>query len=433
MSNLWSSLLFLIVLLLSNLVFLIRLDRRSYFVLRLAVSVLAGWALSAYVFTFREDSLVLNGVAFTIALAATVPIARFCFVISWSDALFCAVAGYSVQFIQSTVNEFIIRVFSPSIGVFMYLRFPITLIILVGAYFLFGRQIQTGQNLDITKWRQMLLLVAAILTEILLCNALRQFWIWPTLVLNTACSMLLLLVCSIVILALQFSLLRRKTLANELEVVNQMWRRAQVQYELSKETIDSINRKCHDMRHQIRQIGRSEHINPEAIRQMEHSIDIYDSLYKTGNQALDTILAEKALFCQDNGIAIDCMADGEKLGFMDDTDIYSLFGNIIENTIYAVSEVPEEQRTIGLNIVAHGELLSIRQRNAFSGEVTMKNGLPVTRSRDTANHGIGTRSISMIVQKYGGTVSFQARDGIFRVNILIPLPSGAQETSHEAE
>ncbi len=115
------------------------------------------------------------------------------------------------------------------------------------------------------------------------------------------------------------------------------------------------------------------------------------------------------------------MADGEKLDFMSETDIYSLFGNILENAINAVSELSEEQRSIDLSIATRGALLSISTRNAYAGVITMDDDLPVTQNSDIENHGIGTKSIQMIVQKYGGVVNFLANDGIFVVNILFPL------------
>ena len=113
------------------------------------------------------------------------------------------------------------------------------------------------------------------------------------------------------------------------------------------------------------------------------------------------------------------MTDGKKLDFMRDTDIYSLIGNILENAIHAVMEVPEDERDIFLSVVSKGELLSIHSHNPYAGIVKMHDGLPVTKNADTTNHGIGTRSIQLIVEKYNGTVSFETKDGFFNVNILL--------------
>lgn len=204
-------------------------------------------------------------------------------------------------------------------------------------------------------------------------------------------------------------------------VVEQLMKKEEAQYRFSKETIDSINLKCHDMRHQIREIGAQAHMNPEAMHEITDTIRIYDSFYKTGNPALDTILAEKILLCQNKSISITCMADGRKLSFMSDPDIYSLFGNMIENAMNAVLELPEDNRDIHLSIMSKGELLSIHCENPCHGEIVFNDGLPVTKNSDTFNHGIGVRSIQLTVAKYNGNVHFEAKDNVFYVDILFSL------------
>ena len=48
--------------------------------------------------------------------------------------------------------------------------------------------------------------------------------------------------------------------------------------------------------------------------------------------------------------------------------------------------------------------------------------MPQTTSSNKSIHGFGIKSMMLIVQKYGGTISFQAENGIFNVNILFNLP-----------
>ena len=412
------SALFFLFLLPANLLFLIRFVRKPQFWVKYCVCAILSVLMTAGIFYYTHGTPANNILSFAFTLLCTVLIARLCFEISWTDSMFCATAGYSAQFIWSIMDEFIKRMFS--VDSFL-IRLLLAVCVFYVIYQLFGRKIKRGQNLDLNKLLPFSLLTAAALIEIVLCGLMRPFWMVPANRTMMAYSMLLLFVCACSILSLQFSLLSQRTLANELEIVNRMWRREKSQYELTKETIDSINRKCHDMRHQIRTIGHTEHISPETIDEMTREIDIYDSLYKTGCDALDIILAEKALYCQQYSIAINCIADGAKLSFISESDIYSLFGNILENAINAVQDMPEDNRNIVLSIKSRGELITINARNGYAGEIKMRDGLPVTKNADTANHGIGTRSIQMIVQKYGGTVSFSARNGIFNVNILFTM------------
>ena len=54
----------------------------------------------------------------------------------------------------------------------------------------------------------------------------------------------------------------------------------------------------------------------------------------------------------------------------------------------------------------------------------MEGGLPGTSNRDRTLHGFGVKSMVMIVEKYGGTISFDAKDQIFNLNILFPISGG---------
>ena len=407
---------FTIELLLANIIFWASFEKKGLFWLRFLLSATVMALSGGVIFYLTRMSIFNNIISFAVCFLLSLLMAKVCFEISWADAAFCATAGYNVQFIGSIISEYIQRSFG-------FPRWPYEIcfmaVVYAVMYYYFGRQIKKGQNLDISRLFQFFLLTVAALADIVVCGILRPYWMIPDNRSMMLCTMFLLFLSSLTILALQFSLLSRKNLADELAVVEQLMKKERSQYQFSKETIDSINRKCHDIRHQIRMIGSQAHINPDAIHEMTHAINIYDSLYKTGNQALDTILTEKALYCQDYKISINCMTDGKKLDFMRDTDIYSLFGNILENAIHAVMEVPEDERDIFLSVLSKGELLSIHSHNPYAGIVKMHDGLPVTKNADTTNHGIGTRSIQLIVEKYNGTVSFETKDGFFNVNILL--------------
>ena len=88
-----------------------------------------------------------------------------------------------------------------------------------------------------------------------------------------------------------------------------------------------------------------------------------------------------------------------------------------------------EQRTVSLTVKQHGAFLSVNSHNRYEGHVKMEKGIPVTASTDTANRGFGVKSIIAITEKYGGTYSFQAKDGLFNLNILIPIKESSVKTA----
>jgi len=312
---------------------------------------------------------------------------------------------------------------------------PFTMLIFVEVYalvywlifHLLGHKIERNEDLTIKSPSLLMLLALTVLVEIVL-NAFVIYRKYENLDMTYyIAASITNVICSVSVLIIQFELLLRKALENELGIVYQMWRQEQKQFRITKETIDLINMKCHDMKHQIHIISKETAIDPETMRDIEETISIYDSIVKTGNQALDIIIAEKSLYCSSNNIFISYMVDGEKLNFMSDTDVYSLFGNLLDNAIQGVLNLEKDKRIIGITIKAEGKLLSINSHNYCDGEVQIVNGLPITSSADTDYHGFGAKSMLLIVEKYSGTISFEAKDRIFNLNILFPLAAQEQK------
>lgn len=229
--------------------------------------------------------------------------------------------------------------------------------------------------------------------------------------------------CCAIALILTSRTVERRELQQEVEYLQHAVHQSELQYEISRDTIDLINVKCHDIRYKLGALAvQGEQVRPEAVADLQKSISIYDAKVETGNQFLDVLLTEKSLYCEQNGIMFSCMADGARLTFMDDGDLYCLFGNIIDNALEAVKAIKEEQRrVINLVVKARGNMLVIQSDNYFDGERAFEGGLPVTTKADRNYHGFGMRSIRMIVHKYEGELTVYVADGIFHLNILFSL------------
>lgn len=72
------------------------------------------------------------------------------------------------------------------------------------------------------------------------------------------------------------------------------------------------------------------------------------------------------------------MADGSLISFIDEEDIYSLFSNLLDNAIEAVSKCPIEKRTMGIRIENKlDQYVSITVYNyCIDSEFVFSNGLP---------------------------------------------------------
>lgn len=229
----------------------------------------------------------------------------------------------------------------------------------------------------------------------------------------------------VAVIYMQCGLEHSRAVELELFTVQQLWKHQQSQYEHSRENIELINRKCHDMKYQIRALRSMESSaeRDEQIKDMERSIMIYDSAVKTGDPVLDTVLTEKSLFCESHGITLTCMADGDGLRFMRRTDLYTILGNALDNAIENVLNYPErEKRVIQVSVLPKGELHVIRIRNYCEAEPIFENGLPVSTKEDNGYHGFGLKSIRMIAEQYNGSVTCSWEEGSFLLQILLSSP-----------
>jgi len=85
--------------------------------------------------------------------------------------------------------------------------------------------------------------------------------------------------------------------------------------------------------------------------------------------------------------------------------------------------VERENREMSIRMKKSEGWLSLHFENAYCGERKQgEDGSFLSTKADAAEHGIGLRSIAHTVEKYGGNMTVQARDGIFVLNLLFPLP-----------
>ena len=112
-------------------------------------------------------------------------------------------------------------------------------------------------------------------------------------------------------------------------------------------------------------------------RELYKTLEIYDMALKSGNEALDIVLAEKGLVCEREHIRLECIADGANLAFMAPSDVYSLVGNAIDNAVESVQKICDaNRRFINVSIRKSRELLVINIENPYEGELRFKDGLP---------------------------------------------------------
>ncbi len=230
-----------------------------------------------------------------------------------------------------------------------------------------------------------------------------------------------LIIC-LLILWIQFQKLRQKAIMSDYDVIHKILDQEREQFKHLKENMNYINVKCHDLKHQLRAAYRDETVDLEKLKRAEQAIAIYQTVARTGNETLDIVLTDKLLYCEKNNVTITCIADGKSLSFMSEEDIYSLFGNALDNAVLAVEQLPEPYREVKLTVKSLGDVVSVRVENKFKGKLKFEDGLPVTTKGDKKYHGYGIMSMRMIAAKYNGKINIDVNEDNFVLNIVFVEP-----------
>ena len=370
-------------------------------------------------------------VVFSSLLAVFVLVTLFVYDVRPWTALFCATAGYTLQNIASGITVLLQVVLAGRVAgivdepLSLLVGIGVPAVVYLGGWWLFVRRTTLRGLLDVEN-RMMLLMFAIVVVVVigfdLIIKALAiagipfRYFVLLRLVHPLVC---------VFVLFSEYELLYAKHADDERAETERLLAERERQYRMSRENIEAINIKCHDIRHQIRQLATGGAVVDGAVlADIAREVNVYDSVVETGNEALDTILTEKSLTCSGEGIVLTVMADGGALGFMAPADIYALFGNALDNAIDAVRLVEDpERRAIAVSVRRRGGMVAVSVENCCAIEPCFsQDGLPATTKADTANHGFGMRSMRAIAARYGGSLHAGAQGGVFYLNVLLAEP-----------
>lgn len=228
------------------------------------------------------------------------------------------------------------------------------------------------------------------------------------------------------ILYVQTAFFKKSAIEKEYFTMNMLWQKHKSQYYLTKENVELINRRSHDLKHQVGLLRNSSdnQAKERYLDKIEQSVQLYDSIVHTGNEVLDTILSDKSLYCETNGIKINCVVDSSPMTFIDPIDLYAILGNAIDNAIEGVKRFDEderEKRLIDINIFQKKDFLVINISNPVKDVPRFVNGLPLTIKQNKDYHGFGLKSIRYNVNKYDGHFQVSVENHCFVMKILFPI------------
>lgn len=405
---------------------------RKYGALRIVGCVIAEILLACLTFGYCVgESGVLSSMWYVGVAVVTIGAVMFCFKGDFWNALFLGMSAYVIQHIFFRISklwEYILHVCGVKSGSWLY---ALTYIVSMAAvyaycYFYYIARLRKEKNFKANNTK-LLLTTALIVVALIVLN---HFAVRELEVLSLEYSSISLLyiffglVCGVVLLDSLYTNVYNKKLEEDFRIIQLLWQNDRKQYEMFRQNLETMNIKSHDLKHQLGLLSQHEQTEGgrQWIAEAIDSLNVLGMMQKTGNETLDVVLVQQHMKCDAAGIEFITIVDGSLLAKMEDVDIYSLFGNALDNAVEYLGAIEDvEKRTLSLTVRRVGEMVKIQVENYTSKQVPIVGGLPQTTKQDKLSHGYGVKSIAFIVEKYGGIMNFEASENSFILDIMIPL------------
>ena len=103
---------------------------------------------------------------------------------------------------------------------------------------------------------------------------------------------------------------------------------------------------------------------------------------------------------------------------VDETELCIIIGNLFDNAIETVKDLPDEQRQIDFSIQNPNGIFGIEITNPYEGERRkVEHHYLTTKKENTEMHGLGLMSVQKIVEKYDGYIEIIDENQKFKITI----------------
>lgn len=160
----------------------------------------------------------------------------------------------------------------------------------------------------------------------------------------------------------------------------------------------------------------------DSLEAMEYTRDISKMLLPlvpkkySDHNILNIILNDKAEIAARKNIEFRCVMEDIDYGFMRNSDITTIFSNLLDNAIEACMK-KENGRYITIKTGNHQDMIMIRIANSIGEKPVWRDGRPMSQKGE--RHGIGLKNVEKVVTEYNGSVDFEMNEQEFACSIIL--------------
>lgn len=166
--------------------------------------------------------------------------------------------------------------------------------------------------------------------------------------------------------------------------------------------------------------------NPELDRMVKHlgiRIEELKNYCYCAEPVLNSILCERRFAAESRGILYKIrLGDNLRTDFIEDLDLISIVGNLLDNAIEAAEKTEKDKYVIcNLYMGNDSHFLVMEFRNNYVVPLIKEKGRYISTKRDSSNHGIGLHTVKKLVEKYGGIMRINPGEQEFSVEIIFTI------------
>lgn len=155
----------------------------------------------------------------------------------------------------------------------------------------------------------------------------------------------------------------------------------------------------------------------EYLNKTKDFTDMDDKIIESGNENIDSILNYKLQNIQKLNVETDYDVVVPGKMTIDQFDLSIVVDNLIDNAIEALGALPyDENKQLTISIRRMNGYLKMLFGNTFDGIITENNK---TKKNDNINHGLGLKSVQMIVDKYSGIIKTNKQNKWYEVSVIL--------------
>lgn len=216
---------------------------------------------------------------------------------------------------------------------------------------------------------------------------------------------------------------------NSKQELELLYQRAEVE-RLTKiaEWNNNYNEIVHNTSHYLKVIGQLayERKNDEICKlvdKLNGKLNREEICEYSNNKMLNIILSEYSVKAESAGVVFDVYVEpGCALNHVQDVDLITMIGNLLDNAILAASKKEKDSSVIvRIFMQKDGKLCVIKVVNDFVEKLKEVKGKLISTKKEAGVHGIGLLSISKIAEQYNGYLECYIIDEKFNAVVVLAV------------